>query len=542
MNEPTHSTGGQSPTDRQQVYQRNPIRREPVLTPPADILQRYNARVLDPTTATVVAGQPPVRPTIYIADHLIVSGAADSTTQGALAEAARRLGYALILDEPGKGLRAPEVAARAQLPSAHLPIRLRLVPNSGAATPAPDAWTVLQTFRTLVPRDSPGQKQVGLDHLLTATTDIGGSPFVGAHAVGGVPFVGAHGVGGSPFVGAHAVGSYQYALPGSGGRQPVNWLGAQPLRTPRTGRRPVVAVLDTGVGSHPWLTPDIVHLDAAVLDQPIVNSELTGVTLDPYEGMLDQDAGHGTFIAGLIRQYCPDADILAIPVMGGDGIVAESNLLDAVWLLLLRQQIAIAAGNAADIVDVVSLSLGYYHEQPEDIAFDPQLLTPLRMLGELGVAVVCAAGNDATDRPMFPAAFTPWAGGLIKTADPNCVPIVSVGATNPNRTVALFSNAGPWVCCHRPGAALVSTFPTTFNGSEQPSFAVVDGKSVRATIDPDDFAGGFGVWSGTSFAGPVLAGQLAAQLCQVDLSAVDRASAVSRGWAAMSACVPKLHQ
>ena len=50
------------------------------------------------------------------------------------------------------------------------------------------------------------------------------------------------------------------------------------------------------------------------------------------------------------------------------------------------------------------------------------------------------------------------------------VPIVSVGAMNPDRTVALFSNAGEWVACHRPGAALVSTFPTTFNGSEQPTY------------------------------------------------------------------------
>jgi subtilisin family serine protease len=534
MNQPTHATGDQPRPDKPQVNRRNPIRREPVLAPPAEILQRYNARVLDPTTAMQIAGQAPIRPTVYIADRLIVSGAAEQSTQGALAEAARRLGYALILDEPGKGLRAPDIAARAKLPTDRLPVRLRLVPNSAAPTPAPDAWTVLQTFRSLVPRDSPGQKQVALDHLLSATSgpDIGGSPFVWGH-----------GVGGTPFVWGHAAGSYQYSMAGWGGRQPVNWVGAAPTRTHRQGRRPVVAVLDTGVGTHPWLPPDIVHLEPMVLNEPIANPELTGVTVDPYEGVLDQDAGHGTFIAGLIRQYCPDADIVAIQVMGGDGVVAESNLLDAIWLLLLRQQVAIASGDAENIVDVISLSLGYYHEQPDDIAFDPQLLIPLQTLGALGVAVVVAAGNDATDRPMFPAAFTPWADGPIKTADPNCVPVISVGAMNPNRSVALFSNEGKWVACHRPGAALVSTFPTSFNGSEQPSYAViVDGKVTRASLDPDDFSSGFGVWSGTSFAGPVLAGQLAAQLCQVDLTAVDRASAVGRGWAAVSACVKRFHQ
>ena len=35
---------------------------------------------------------------------------------------------------------------------------------------------------------------------------------------------------------------------------------------------------------------------------------------------------------------------------------------------------------------------------------------------------------------------------------------------------------------------------------------------VRAALDPDDFTAGFAVWSGTSFAAPVLAGQLADRL------------------------------
>ena len=327
----------------------------------------------------------------------------------------------------------------------------------------------------------------------------------------------------------------------------MNWLGSAPHRRADADlrcRRPVVAVLDTGVGSHPWLPPDIVLRDSSVMGVPIgihdplSDPERTGVIDDPYEGVLDSDAGHGTFIAGLIRQVCPDADILAIRVMPSDGAVAESDLLDALTLLVIRQSLAQAAGDPRGVIDVVSLSLGYYHEQPDDVSFDPQLLQPLRALGESGVSVVAAVGNDSTARPMFPAAFTPYPGGQIAAFDTNSVPLVSVGARNPDNTIALFSNAGPWVSCHRPGAALVSTFPVTFDAAEQPSYRVdVPGDGMRTTIDPDNFTSGFGTWSGTSFAAPILAGQLAQ--CLLDggcgpLDPPDRASAVSRGWNAIT--------
>ena len=67
--------------------------------------------------------------------------------------------------------------------------------------------------------------------------------------------------------------------------------------------------------------------------------------------------------------------------------------------------------------------------------------------------------------------------------------------------------------------------------------------TVRESIDPDDFSGGFGTWSGTSFAGPVLAGKIAAALCSVDLTdASTPARPLDRGWAAVETCVPELHR
>jgi subtilisin family serine protease len=173
-------------------------------------------------------------------------------------------------------------------------------------------------------------------------------------------------------------------------------------------------------------------------------------------------------------------------------------------------------------VDVVVLSLGYYHERPEDAAFDAPFGALLKALRRYGVLVVVSSGNDGQTRPSYPAAFAPrldrkqvppvpLPGEKLLRDEP---PVLTVGATNPDGTVALFSNDGPWVTCTRPGASLVSTAPTTIDGAVAPSRSVDElwGPGRRATIDPEGFQGGFATWSGTSFAAPVLAGELASHL------------------------------
>jgi hypothetical protein len=498
--------------------------REPDLVVSPAVLARYNARVLDPSMALQVAGQPAPRPTVYLADRLLVSGTAEAITRDALTEAARRNGLTIIppLVDPAKTQQRAELARRVGIagPSPIDTIAVHLVTAGPAPAVAPDAWTVLQTYRALIGREALGpQRQVALDHLITSTRHTHGTPVV-------------PGAGGAPLD--------SYGLPGWGGRAPVAWVGAAPARNPDfAGRRPVVAVLDTGVGKHPWFdglsglvtrNPDC-HGTPMGLQDAATDPEVTGVITDPLEGVLDSDSGHGTFIAGLIHQGCPDANILSVRVMPSDGAVPEHVLLEALNLLALRQQLAQQpGGDPADIVDVVSLSLGYYHEQPEDVSFDPLLLQPLTTLSQLGVAVVAAAGNDATDRPMFPAAFTQYPGATAKDR----APIVSVGALNPDGTIALFSNGGQWVSCFRTGASVVSTFPTTFDGSAQAAFRLHANDGWRSSIDPDSFAGGFGTWSGTSFAAPVLAAELAASIAAAGCESVDPPSMVGRGWAAVT--------
>jgi len=245
-------------------------------------------------------------------------------------------------------------------------------------------------------------------------------------------------------------------------------------------------------------------------------------------GELDQDSGHGTFIAGLVRQACPDALILDVRLFGNSGVVAESALLRSLQLLALRQVLALNGEEELQVLDVVSMSLGYYHEQPEDSDFDALLHGPIRVLGKYGAAVVVSAGNDATARPIYPAAFAPYPGGSVPD-EADVVPVTSVGALNPDNTIALFSNDGDWVRFLRPGAALVSTMPTTYDASMEPANALQNSRGEwRTALDPDDFSCGFGVWSGTSFAGPVFAGQLAQALLDAHDTGDDDASAEAR--------------
>jgi len=134
---------------------------------------------------------------------------------------------------------------------------------------------------------------------------------------------------------------------------------------------------------------------------------------------------------------------------------------------------------------------------------------------------------------MYPAAFsTPWQGGPPWKG----VPVTSVGALNPNRSVAMFSNAGKWIMCHRPGAALMSCYPC-IDGSEQSSYKLwVPEEGWRETVDPDDFSSGFAVWSGTSFAAPLFAGEVAQYLFENGTDRCPQDKAVERCDAAVEAC------
>ena len=466
--------------------------------------ERPPVRALDPATAMrLTDGRPPL-PALYLSDRLLVRNEG-GRTRGLddLGEALAKLdldytvtprqdGGTRDLDQPGWGTS------------------ITIRPTRSPIEPV-DAWSVLQRLRQ---ENEPIAERLSLEHVLRPADGYWGG--VGGYwgGVGGYwGGVGGYwgGVGG--YWGGVSNAVQEYAVPGRGGRMPVALALPDPrLRARTLERSPVVVVPDTAIAGHPWFKDDsgIVRLE---LKEGRLVPLLTGPPVDPPvsvpapaepAGLLQ---GHATFIAGLLRQGCPEATIVSIPVMGDDGVVDESYLLDVLQALLDRH-VHGQQHDASEVVDVLNLSMGYYAE--DRTYTSGPVADLLDRFAEHGVLVVAGVGNDGTDAPFVPAALAAEPPARITAK--SMPPLASVGASNPDGvTVALFSNNLPVVSAVRAGVSVVSTLPLT-NGMGQPSSQVSADGTVRCTVDPDDYTGGFGVWSGTSFSTPVFAAELAAAL------------------------------
>jgi subtilisin family serine protease len=247
---------------------------------------------------------------------------------------------------------------------------------------------------------------------------------------------------------------------------PVPWPGVSPVGE---GKGVRVAVVDTGFlldrYDKPWLVGVIA--DPSDIEDPDMWPAPDGF-IDPY-------AGHGTFIAGVIRCIAPGAEVTVEQVIDQAGVVDEAALIKQLDDALAKSP------------DVISFSAGTYTRgniPPKAfVEFYEQ-----RLRHHKGVVLVAAAGNDATRMPFWPAAF-PWA--------------VSVGSLDASgRDRSDFSNFGGWVDVFAPGEHLVNAYA---NGD------------YRSVVDPTDvrtFTDGMCEWSGTSFSTPVVAGLIAARMAR----------------------------
>lgn len=234
----------------------------------------------------------------------------------------------------------------------------------------------------------------------------------------------------------------------------------------------------------------------AIFDSGIVESfDLPGraapdhIERPPSRGRLPRFAGHGTFIAGLVRLNAPSARIHAHKIFDGRGYIDDAVL-------------AHCLGNLGNDVDVLNLSFGGPTESGRQLTASQKALHAL-LERSPNLVVVASAGNDGVDLPWWPG------------ADPD-ERVLSVGAlTADGAKRACFSNHGTWIDVCTEGEGLKSAF-FQFRGRLGPT-----GPTRPHPCFPDQtdahfsrtftFKGG-ATWSGTSFAAAKISGHIAATM------------------------------
>jgi subtilisin family serine protease len=235
-----------------------------------------------------------------------------------------------------------------------------------------------------------------------------------------------------------------------------------------------VSVVDTGLipgaaASHAWLAGV-----QGVAEDPYTTDSAGDTVLAPY-------AGHGAFVAGVLRCVAPGASVFVERAFDNAGADYETRLAASLEDALDRDP---------DIL-VFTFTSATHRDQSLH-TFDE--LYERRIRGIKGLVVLAPAGNDGWSRPMWPAAH------------PGVIAVGALAASGRQR--AHFSNFGRWVDVYAPGENLVNAFPEgTYVCTEPPS--VGERREFR----------GMALWSGTSFSTPVVAGLIAARMSQTGQNA-----------------------
>ena len=145
---------------------------------------------------------------------------------------------------------------------------------------------------------------------------------------------------------------------------------------------------------------------------------------------VQDDNGHGTQMAGIIARVHPQARILPLKALDGEGIGAVSAVITAMDRAV------------AEHAQVILYSFGTEGKSQA-------LLEAIQRAEKSGVVVVTAAGNDGQDlahAPQYPAAFQA----------PN---LLTVAASNAKQELADFSNYGALAQVAAPGVDVATTTP-----------------------------------------------------------------------------------
>lgn len=180
-----------------------------------------------------------------------------------------------------------------------------------------------------------------------------------------------------------------------------------------TGKGMTAAVLDTGC--------DIQH--------PHIKNNIIGAYQFGSRDAHDRN-GHGTHVAGIIKNIAPDVKLLPIKVLGDRGGGGYAGIVSGVRYAIQQK------------VDVINMSLG------GNMDYEP-LHDAIKDAVNAGIPVVVASGNEGDAR-----AFT----------DEICYPafypeVIEVGAIDFNDTVAEFSNSNIELDVCSYGVDIASCFP-----------------------------------------------------------------------------------
>jgi subtilisin family serine protease len=286
---------------------------------------------------------------------------------------------------------------------------------------------------------------------------------------------------------------------------PYTCPATEPMEAPPGTVNPVPPPgLDTGGRRIPWTGNDGEGVSVSIVDTGLAHqvaavhpwlAGVQGTEEDTYadaggERVIVPYAGHGTFVAGVLRCVAPKASVFVERAFDIAGADYETKLVSSLEDALDRKpDILVFTFTSATHRDQSLHTFDDFYER--------------RIRQTKGLVVLAPAGNDGSSRPMWPAAHPG---------------VIAVGALAANwRRRAHFSNHGRWVDVYAPGEDLVNAFPEgTYVCSEPPSVG-----------ERRQFSG-MAKWSGTSFSTPVVAGLIAARMSQTGENAQQAADALLR--------------
>ncbi len=244
---------------------------------------------------------------------------------------------------------------------------------------------------------------------------------------------------------------------------------------PLTGRGIGIAVIDSGIASHP-------DFGSRVIASENFNPTTTGI---------DDLYGHGTAVAGIVAGdgtasggrfvgIAPQASLINLRVNDGTGGAPTSAIMNAIlWAVVNKDTYNIRVITLSMLASVQES----YRTSPIDAAVEYAWLK--------GLVVVAAAGNNGPNSALYAPANDPY--------------VITVGATDDHGTASTADDS----------LAGFSSYGVTQDGFSKPDF-VAPGRHIITTLAPNSaFAINYPAFrvgsayiqlSGTSVAAPIVSG------------------------------------